>query len=150
MPLITSAAVPLLSVLLGAAVTYWINIRTRQRSAREDLVNAAISAIAIAEAAQSASPRVNLDGLWQSAEEDAKTLTRTLVLGAIENHNRRIAEAREALARIIVLDSRVREYYLDPSTISDRSTDIMNLLTDIRDRGSTRRPRRRAVTTDAL
>lgn len=43
-------------------------------------------------------------------------------------------EAREALAKVMVPDSRVREYYLDPNAVFDRPVEIMRQLTDIRER----------------
>jgi hypothetical protein len=44
MPIVlTTAVLPLLSVLLGSALTYWLNVRARRRTFIEDLINAAIA-----------------------------------------------------------------------------------------------------------
>lgn len=49
---------PLLSVLLGAAMTYWLNVRTRRRNHVEDAFNEAIAAVAVADASKSYLRRV--------------------------------------------------------------------------------------------
>ncbi|MDB4872835.1 MAG: hypothetical protein JWL97_3839 [Gemmatimonadales bacterium] len=128
---VVSAAVPLISVLLGALVTYRVNVRSRRRSSAEDLVDAAISAVAVAEANQSLSSRVKPPPGFDHDEAD--NLRQRLIWTAIENHNVRTHEAREALAKVIVLDSRVREYYLDPDAVFDRPQEIIHLLTEVRD-----------------
>jgi hypothetical protein len=141
MSVAVGAVVPLLSVFLGALVTYWVNVRTRRRSSAEDLVNAAIAAVAVAEANQSRANYVNLpDGFEPS---DGEELIRRLALAAIENHNLRAHEAREALAKVTVLDSRVREHYLDPEAVFQRPVEIIRVLTEIRDRISSRPAGRR-------
>ncbi|MFB9932220.1 hypothetical protein ACFORO_21600 [Amycolatopsis halotolerans] len=128
------AVVPLVSVFLGAMVTYWVNVRTKRRSSAEELVNAAIAAVAVAEANQTRSTRVNLpDGFEQSDREE---LARRLALGAIESHNLRAHEAREALAKVTTLDSRIREYYLDPDAVFQRPAEIIQALTEIRQRST--------------
>jgi hypothetical protein len=130
--IVINAAVPLLSVLLGALLTYGVNVRTKRRSSAEDLVDAAISAVAVAEANQSLTPRVHVPAGFDMGK--GEELKQRLIWSAIENHNTRSHEAREALARIIVLDSRVREYYLDPDAVFDCPQQIIRLLTDVRDR----------------
>ena len=59
---------------------------------------------------------------------------RRLILGAVESHNLRVHEAREALAKVVTLDSRVREYYLDPEAMWGQPVEIIRVLTEIRDR----------------
>ena len=141
MSVAVGAIVPLLSVFLSALVTYLVNVRTKRRSSAEDLVNAAIAAVAVAEANQSRATYVNLpDGFEPS---DGEELSRRLGLAAIENHNLRAHEAREALARVVVLDSRVREYYLDPEAVFRRPVEIIRVLTDICDHISSRQAGRR-------
>jgi hypothetical protein len=73
----------------------------------KNFVNAAISAVVVAEANQSRSSGVNLPPGFDSS--DAQDLRRCIILNAIENHNVRSHEVREALAKVMVLDSRVRE-----------------------------------------
>jgi hypothetical protein len=125
------AVVPLVSVFLGALVTYWVNVRTKRRSSAEDLVNAAIAAVAVAEANGRSAAYVNLpDRIKQS---DGEELMRRLILGAIESHDLRTHEAREALAKVMTLDGRVREYYLDPEAVFQRPVEVIQVLTEIRD-----------------
>ena len=50
--LVVNGAVPVLSVLLGAGLTYWLNVRQRRRSTVENLFDQAIAAVAVADAAQ--------------------------------------------------------------------------------------------------
>lgn len=129
---VVGAVVPLVSVFLGALVTYWVNVRTKRRSSAEDLMNAAIAVVAVAEANQTRSTHVNLPaGIEQS---DGEELARRLVLGAIESHNLRAHEAREALAKVTTLDGRVREYYLDPDAVFQRPAEVIRILTEIRER----------------
>lgn len=44
------AFLPLVSVLLGAGLTYWLNVRQRRRNAIDDIFAAAIAAVAVAAA----------------------------------------------------------------------------------------------------
>ena len=41
---VASVVVPLFSVLLGAAMTYWLNVRSRKRNHIEDAFNEAVAA----------------------------------------------------------------------------------------------------------
>ena len=65
---IVSAVVPIASVFLGALVTYWVNVRTKRRSSAEDLVNAAIAAVAVAEANQARFTHVNLPDEFEQSD----------------------------------------------------------------------------------
>lgn len=55
---LTTAVLPLVSELLGGALTYWLNVRDRRRSFIEDLFNSAIAAVAVADASKSYLRRV--------------------------------------------------------------------------------------------
>lgn len=46
------ALIPVLSVLAGAAITYWLNVRSRKRTRVEDIYHDAIAAVAVAAAAR--------------------------------------------------------------------------------------------------
>lgn len=48
---VLNAGLPLASILLGAGITYWLNVRTRKQAAVEDLFNSAIAAVALADVA---------------------------------------------------------------------------------------------------
>ncbi|MEV0273280.1 hypothetical protein AB0H43_31300 [Hamadaea sp. NPDC050747] len=68
-----SALTTIASVLLGAALTYWMNVRTRRRTAAEDTVDAAIAAVALVEVNSRMAPQIVLpEGI-----DDAVGLERT-------------------------------------------------------------------------
>lgn len=48
--IVASSIVPLISVLIGALITYRLNVRLRKHAHVEDRFNEAISAVAVAEA----------------------------------------------------------------------------------------------------
>ncbi|MER7894438.1 hypothetical protein ABTX15_32025 [Micromonospora sp. NPDC094482] len=52
MDLLTSVVVPLASIAVGATLTYWLNVRVRRTSQVEELINAAIGAVAMEEASR--------------------------------------------------------------------------------------------------
>lgn len=130
--IIVSSIVPLLSVLVGAALTYWLNVRARQRNHVIDLFNEAIAAVAIADASQHyirdvAKPR-------SLTEEDHKDLLREIAKAAIENHTRHAGEARAALAQIYQYEPSVRRYYQDATAVVDRPAEIITFLIETRSR----------------
>lgn len=121
-----SALTTIASVLLGAALTYWMNVRTRRRTAAEDTVDAAIAAVALVEVNSRMAPQIVLpEGIDDTVGLE---LYRELALAAIAQHNRRGGEAREALARVFVLDERVRPYYLDEDAVYAVPEEIVALL----------------------
>jgi hypothetical protein len=63
----TLALVPVLSVLAGAAITYWLNVRTRNRTRIEDIYHDAIAAVAVAAASKDFITQV---GRWHGATDD--------------------------------------------------------------------------------
>lgn len=95
-PVVVAAVVPLLSVLLGAAMTYWLNVRTRRRNHVEDAFNEAIAAVAVADASKSYLRRVAKPAEISAA--DYQQLLADMGRTAVEGHTKRCSEAREALA----------------------------------------------------
>jgi hypothetical protein len=137
MNLLTSVVVPLASIAVGAALTYWLNVRARKTSQVEELINAAIGAVAMEEASRSAITAVrDVDHL---PDEERMALEHSVIRAAIENHNVKNMLAREALARVMVIDQGVRRYYYEPETVSQRSEEILGYLLRLR---SNRRRRR--------
>jgi len=129
---IVSAVVPFASVLIGAGVTYWLNVRSRRRSYVEDIFNHAISAVAVADAsrhflAQVARPK-------HMTEEAYGELLAWIARTTIENHLQRCADAREALARVLPFEPEIRSLYQDAQAITDHPTEVLEVLTAARER----------------
>jgi hypothetical protein len=51
-------------------------------------------------------------------------------------------EAREAIARVMTIDRGVRDYYLDPGVVGERSEEIIDHLSRLRDSRRRRAARR--------
>jgi hypothetical protein len=129
-----SAVIPLVSVLLGGALTYWLNVRARRRNRVEDLFDDAIAAVAVADASKSylrsvAKPAALSDNEYQS-------LLGSIAHNAIEAHMQRAAEAREAIAKVIQYEPKVQPFYADAEAITSRADEIIKLLTEARKRQS--------------
>ena len=129
---VVAAVVPALSVLLGALLTYWLNIRAKRRSSVEALFDAAIAATAVADASQH-----YLSGVGRPesmSEREYRVMMSDLVRNGVENHVRRAAEAREAIARVVQYEPRIRPYYQDSVLSGERPQEIIRLLLEARSR----------------
>lgn len=125
-----SAIVPLMSVLVGAAITYWLNVRTRRKTFIEDQFNMAIAAVAVADASKHYVRSVaRPEGLSESQYQD---LLADIAKAAVENHVKRAAEAREALARVMQYDLRIKAFYEDAQAVTDRPQEIITHLTEVK------------------
>lgn len=123
---VLNAVVPLVSALLGLALTYVINVRTRRNNFVEDLFNDAIAALVIADASQHYLKKVGQPvGM---TDRDYRDLLSNMERTGLEHHARRASEAREALARVFPYEPRVRPYYLDSVLTGDRPQEIIQLL----------------------
>jgi hypothetical protein len=137
---IVSTVTPLVSVFVGAGLTYWFNVRMRRQNFVEDLFNEAVTAVAVADASKHylrsvAQPPALPDRQYRELLADiAKT--------AIENHTRRTGEAREAIARVMQYESRVKPFYEDAQAVVDHPNEIISLLVEARTRFSRTRVRR--------
>jgi hypothetical protein len=93
------AVLPLASTLLGAGITYSVNVRVRRRTYVEDLFNQAIAAVAAAEAS------VNyLSGTGRPQHLDDREyeeLQKWMVTEGLKNWTIKCAAAGEALARVL-------------------------------------------------
>lgn len=145
MSLVLNALVPLGSVLLGAALTYWLNVRSKRRSYVEDLFNQAITAVAVADASRHYLGQLSHPPTELGADEYRQLLAQ-IARVAIENHFHRTGEAREALGRVLQYEPAIRAYYQDAEAVTRQPDDIIALLTSTRDRllTSRRHPRRPA------
>jgi hypothetical protein len=127
-----TAVVPLLSVLLGAFLTYWINVRIRRSNRIEDLFDEAIAATAVADASQNYLAGMGRpDGL---SEQEYWQVVTSLARGGIENHVKRTSEAREAIARVAQYEPLVRPCYQDAVIKGDRPQEIIRLLAEAKSR----------------
>lgn len=128
--LIINAVVPLASVLTGAALTYWFNVRTRKRTYVEDLFNQAITAVAVADASKYyirsvAKPQILDDDAHRQVHEQ-------IAKAAVENHLRAAGEAQAALARVLQYEPRVKRYYQEATAVINYADTIIPLLAERR------------------
>lgn len=99
MTTVVDALLPLLAILLGAGITYWVNVRQRQRTYVEELFDSAMAAVSAAE--------VSVDFLAQAGQpqhmtdEDYATFQSWLVTENLKNWANKVREANEALARVL-------------------------------------------------
>lgn len=125
-PVVMAAVVPLLSVLLGAAMTYWLNVRTRRRNHIDDAFNEAVAAVAVADASKSYLRRVAKPAEMSTA--DYREVLAGMAKTAVENHTKRCGEAREALARVLPYEPAVKQYYENAEAVTNQSDAIINVL----------------------
>jgi hypothetical protein len=126
---IVTPIVTLASVLLGAGITWWLNVRTRRSNRIEDLFDAAIDATAVADAS------VNwgyLAGMRPAGmtDEDFQALSRQLNLDGYTNYFKRAGEAREAIARVARYEPRVKPYYQSPLFLPEQIREVTAILTE--------------------
>jgi len=130
--IVTAALVPLASVLLGAALTYWLNVRGRRHRLVEDQFNAAILAVAVADAS-----KYYLSGTARPPHmQDAQygQMLANMNQAAIESHAKRLAEAREAIARLVQYEPQLAPYYRDAEALVNEPDAILRMLVDARAR----------------
>jgi hypothetical protein len=129
---IIDALVPIVSVFLGAGITYWLNVRGRRRNFVEDQFNAAIEAVAIASASEYYMKTVaRPDHMSEQAYQELLTdIART----AIETHTQRTGQAREAIARVAQYEPQVKPFYMDAQAVVNQPEAILNILVKARER----------------
>jgi hypothetical protein len=127
-PVVVAAVVPLLSVLLGAGMTYWFNVRTRRRTHIEDAFNEAVAAVAVADASKSYLRRVSKPA--EMSAEEYRGLLAGIAKTAVENHTQRCGEAREALARVLPYEPAVKQYYENAEAVTDQTDAIISVLSE--------------------
>lgn len=99
---------PFLSLLAGAALTYWLNVRQRRRSYVDDLFNDAIAAVFAAEASVEYSSNVGRpdrlsDKNWQELQDWFTT-------EGVKNWWSRQLEANIAVARVRAYQPEVADH----------------------------------------
>lgn len=127
---ILNAVVPLLSVLVGAAVTYLINVRSRRSNRIEELFDSAIGATAIADVSLNYSHLSGIGRPQGISEQDFQDLGRQLILEGLKNYFKRATEAREAIARVLPYDLRVKAYYENPIFVDEQIREVLDILVD--------------------
>lgn len=105
--------VPLLSVLLGAGITYWLNVRSRRRSHVEDRFNEAIAAVALV---ISTYDFVSGYGRWHPAvaEEERLEFEKHMAKEATLGHVRAISAARNAVSQCVPYSPELRQLLNEP------------------------------------
>ncbi|WP_224148394.1 hypothetical protein, partial [Mycobacterium avium] len=104
---------PVLSVLIGAAITYWLNVRARNRTRIEDIYHDAIAAVAVAAASKEFITQV---GPWHGAtNDDYDRFTSRLGQEGNQRYITAVAEARNAIARASAYEPSLLRFYAGTS-----------------------------------
>lgn len=96
---VLSALLPLVAVLAGAGITYWINVRQRRQNYIEDLFNAAIAAVSSAEA--SVDYLASVGRPTYMSDEGFAELQKWIVMEGMKSWATKQAQANAALARVL-------------------------------------------------
>jgi hypothetical protein len=123
-----AAVVPLVSVLLGAGITYGLNVRQRRRTYVDDLFATAIAAVAVADASQYYMPGDSIVRPAHMTETDHQDFLASIARAALETSVKRTAEAREAIARVIPYRPELRAYYQDADAVVHSAQEIIDTL----------------------
>jgi hypothetical protein len=94
------ALVPLASVLIGAAITYWLNVRSRRRNLVENYFDQAVATVALVISTVSYVPHY---GKWHEAVSGKERieLEKEVAREATLNHMRALSSARDAVAKCV-------------------------------------------------
>ncbi|HMJ78584.1 MAG TPA: hypothetical protein VK507_21550 [Iamia sp.] len=90
--------VPLLSVGLGAGITYALNVKSRRRTYIDELFDRAISAVSVADAAGDYTTTISRPP--HLSDEDYVDLLKWFVTTGVQNWAIKVTEANEALAAV--------------------------------------------------
>jgi hypothetical protein len=95
-----AVAVPMLSVLVGATITYLLNVRARTRNRVEDYFDDAVAAVSVVVSTMSYVPGY---GKWHEhvTEKERVDFEKEMAREATLNHMRALAAARDAVARCV-------------------------------------------------
>lgn len=127
----TLALVPILSVLAGAAITYWLNVRARNRTRTEDIYHDAIAAVAVAAASKDFITQV---GPWRGATNDEyDAFTSRLGQEGNERYIKAVADARSAIARASAYEPGLRRFLFAETSGSEFNDALADeIIADIR------------------
>jgi hypothetical protein len=123
MATVLNLVLPLVSVLLGALITYLLNVRARRHSQENEVYHSAISAVAIAIASTDYISKIKWGGSTPEEEADlAKQAGREFT----ERHLRAVADARAAVARASAYDPTLAEYFrTTTAAVYERGDELM-------------------------
>lgn len=119
-------------LLLGALITYALNVRQRRRNRVEDTFSEAIERLAVVVSSMAYVPHY---GKWHEAvtEEERVELEKEVARQATLNHMQAIADARDALARCVPYRPELLRHIEEPVLyMQDHAIDIINELRDAR------------------
>ena len=129
---IINAIVPIGSVLIGAGLTYWLNVRARRKNYVEDQFNVAIAAVATADASRSYLKRLARPD--NMSEHAFQGVLAEIARAAIENNMRQTGLAREAIARVAQYEPQLKRFYKDAQALVENSDAALEILIRARDR----------------
>jgi hypothetical protein len=102
------AIVPFGSVLVGAAITYWLNVRTGRKAKMDDILHDTIAAVSVAAASSNFITEVPP---WKGVTEaDYAAFSEQLGREASHDFVRAVAAARAAVARASAYVPELRAY----------------------------------------
>ncbi len=96
---VLNAVIPLVSLLIGSGITYWVNVRSRRQNYVEDLINQAIAAVTAAEESVDWTTSIGKPALM--SDDDHARFQAWLITEGLKNWNTRVTDARLALARVM-------------------------------------------------
>ncbi|MCI0688895.1 MAG: hypothetical protein L0Y54_16935 [Sporichthyaceae bacterium] len=131
MTFVIDAVVPLASVLVGAGLTYWLNVHQRHQTAIDNIFAGAIAAVAVAAAAKHYQPRI-LRGDYMT-EDEHRAFQAWHERTTLETYIRSTAEARAAVAKAAPYAQQLATYYENPSAVGERPAEVIAALLDARD-----------------
>jgi hypothetical protein len=123
MATVLNLVLPLVSVLLGALITYLLNVRSRRRGEENEVYHGAISAVAVAIASTDYISQAKWGGSTPKEEVDlAKQAGREFA----ERHLRAVADARAAVARASAYDPTLAEFFrTNTAAVYERGDELM-------------------------
>ncbi|HEY8722158.1 hypothetical protein [Pengzhenrongella sp.] len=123
MATVLTLGLPLASVLLGALITYLLNVRGRRRDEENDVYHGAISAVAVAIASLNYISHIKWGG---STPEEEAELAKKAGREFTERHLRAVADARAAVARASAYDPTLGEFYrTNTAAVYERGDELM-------------------------
>ncbi len=135
------ALIPVLSVLAGAAITYWLNVHSRNRTRIEDIYHDAIAAVAVAAASKDYIGQV---GPWTGATNDEYTeFISRLGQDGTERYIKAVADARAAIARASAYEPDLRRFYAETSGSEFDAVIADEIIAEIRHALALRKPSKR-------
>lgn len=129
---VVSVLLPLVGVLLGAWITYSLNVRQRRRTRVEDAFSEGIESLAVLVSSMGYVPHY---GKWHDAvtEDERIELEKEVARQATLNHMKAIAEARDALARCVPYQPALLRYLEEPVLyVQEHAIEIITELREAR------------------